>query len=163
MEVWCPISGFPNYIVSNYGNIYSQKTNNLLSSVITPRGYLQVDLSKNNVRTHYSIHRLVALHFLPTTGDEVDHIDRDKLNNNISNLRWCSRSENMRNKRKKVNCSSQYKGVSFDKSRSKWSCEAHINNKKTFLGRFDTEEEAGRAYDDFCRSNNLSTALNNFP
>ena len=90
MEIFCPISGFPNYIISNHGNVYS--VNGLMKPYIKKNGYLQVDLYKNNVRTHYNIHRLVALHFLSNTGNEVDHMDRNKLNNNVFNLRWSTRS-----------------------------------------------------------------------
>ena len=59
-------------------------------------GYITVSLNGRN----YLLHRILAKHFIPNPENlpEVDHIDRDKTNNSIENLRWTSRSENCRNK-----------------------------------------------------------------
>lgn len=65
------------------------------------RGYCYVNLKAINGKwKHELVHRLVALHFVdnPEGKTEVDHIDRDKTNNNAENLRWATRSENNRNK-----------------------------------------------------------------
>ena len=61
-------------------------------------GYIQVDL---NGKT-YKYHRILAKHFIPNPDDlpEVDHIDRNKVNNSLENLRWVSRSENLSNRSK---------------------------------------------------------------
>lgn len=79
-------------------------------------------------------------------GLDVDHIDRDGLNNVRSNLRAATRSQNMANM-PKVRGSSKYKGVSLCKATGKWA--AHIrgeNSRSVHLGRFKTEEEAYAAY-----------------
>ena len=62
-------------------------------------GYYRVNLRKNGKTKTCNIHRLVALAFIPNplNKPEVDHIDTDKTNNNVKNLRWCSAVENMRN------------------------------------------------------------------
>jgi len=159
MEIFCPISNYPNYIISNHGNVYS--TRGLKKPIKDSGGYLRIGLSNDNIQKSYSISRLVALHFLEKTGDEVDHIDRNPLNNHIDNLRWVSKSENMRNTSKWNNCSSKYKGVSW--KQGKWQVQCSLNSKLKHLGRFDNEEDAGRAYDQFCHEQGFTTAILNFP
>lgn len=73
----------------------------------------------------------------------IDHINRDRLDNRKSNLRYATNSQNGINKRKQNNNTSGVVGVSFDRSRNKWT--AYINtelNKTKFLGRFDNFEDA---------------------
>lgn len=74
--------------------------------------YDYVILSKDGVKKHYAVHRLVAEAFIPNPGNkkEVDHINTNKKDNNVNNLRWVTKVENMNNpltlalKRKKVVC-----------------------------------------------------------
>jgi hypothetical protein len=75
---------------------------------------------------------------------EVDHKDGDHFNNRRSNLRAVTRSQNQQNKRK-INGSSRFRGVYWDRARSKWHAQATLNGKAHNLGRYDTEEEAGAA------------------
>lgn len=80
--------------------------------------------------------------------DEViDHINGDRLDNRIENLRVCTRKENVRNQRLHKNNSSGYKGVVWDKQRSKWIAQIMVDRKHLFLGRFETVLEAAKAYD----------------
>ena len=113
VEIWKDIKGYEGlYQVSNWGNVRSldryKKTKNnsfsfihgqLLKQYVTNRGYLNVYLYSNGKNKFFSIHRLVATHFLKNTENkpQVDHIDCNKFNNHVDNLRWCSASENMRN------------------------------------------------------------------
>ena len=81
-------------------------------------------------------------------GQEVDHIDHNGLNNLRSNLRVCTRSENQQNARKQIrDTTSKYKGVYSDKAHGKWAAGIGINNRNIFLGYFDSETDAARAYD----------------
>jgi hypothetical protein len=77
-------------------------------------------------------------------GDYVDHKDGDGLNNQRSNLRIATQSQNNANARNRLNVSSPYKGVCWDKARNVWM--ARIS--EIFLGRFSSEEDAARAYDE---------------
>ena len=90
----------------------------------------------------------MALAFLPNPKAKkyVDHINRKKTNNNISNLRWATNSENMMNIPKKSSNTSGYIGVYYDKSRNKYCAEITINYKKKHLGRYNTALEASEAY-----------------
>ena len=67
-----------------------------VSTLVDNTGYVRVKL---NGRT-YRLHRILAKHFIPNPNNlpEVDHVDRNPLNNSIDNLRWISRSENARNR-----------------------------------------------------------------
>src|SRR5579862_5147960 len=80
-------------------------------------------------------------------GDMVDHIDCNSLNNQRSNLRILTATQNNQNKFKLPSCSSKYIGVHYDKSRSKWGARIKLNGKAINLGRFNTELEAAKIRD----------------
>lgn len=88
------------------------------------------------------MHRLIMG---PRSGQIVDHIDSDGLNNTRSNLRFANHAENMRNRRKTVNATSRFKGVWFEAK--KWRACLRVNGKRIRAGYFVSEEEAARAYD----------------
>ena len=94
-EIWRDVNGYENlYEVSNLGNVRRKgKRKNLYKSL---RNYYVVKLSKNNIKKCYSIHRLVAQAFIPNLYNkkQINHIDGDKLNNNVNNLEWVTQSEN---------------------------------------------------------------------
>jgi len=102
------IPGYPTYYASECGKIYSEKQanrrkgNGLLSQSVNNVGYVKVGWIVNDKIKVFSVHRLVALTFIPNPNNytDVNHIDGNKLNNNISNLEWCSHSTNINHGRK---------------------------------------------------------------
>lgn len=84
-------------ITNNLGTRYQQP--HVVAPCAVSSGYIMVRLWKNNKEQKFYIHRLVAISFIPNEHEypEVDHIDCDKLNNKISNLRWCTRRMNQNN------------------------------------------------------------------
>ena len=84
----------------------------------------------------------------PLKGMKTDHRDRDKLNNQRSNLRVCSTSENHMNKGKQKNNTSGYKGVSWHRQDKKWRAYINVNRKQFHLGNFSAAKDAARAYDE---------------
>ena len=79
-------------------------------------------------------------------GMVVDHIDGNGTNNRRTNLRLCTRAQNLYNSRPRAS-RSQYKGVRFDKRTGKWIAEITHRGRKHYLGAFDNEIEAAQAYD----------------
>lgn len=75
-----------------------------------------------------------------------DHKDRDSLNNIPSNLRRCTYSQNAMNRNKRKGCSSQYKGVSWNKSKKLWHAYICLNYNIKCLGYFISEQEAALTY-----------------
>lgn len=90
---------YKNYYVSNYGRVRHIEKNNLLKPSLTC-GYQKVRLSQFGLVEDWMIHQLVWMLFseetMPTTAEAIDHIDGNKLNNNIKNLRKISLSENVK-------------------------------------------------------------------
>ena len=102
-EEWRTIRGYDGkYLISNYSRVKSLKNYEarLLSPQENNKGYLRVALCKDGRTRYFLLHRLVAVAFVenddPIEKNTVDHIDGNKLNNNASNLRWLSLSDNIR-------------------------------------------------------------------
>jgi hypothetical protein len=96
-------------------------------------------------------------------GMDTDHINGNKLDNRRENLRVCTHAQNTRNRNYQINNTSGYKGVSFDKSRNKWHVAIKVNGLHINKGRYDTVEEAARAYDEAARYYFGEYAGLNFP
>jgi hypothetical protein len=94
-EQWLPNKDFPNYNVSNFGNIKNVVTNKILKLSVKG-GYYHVGLVSNKIKKTYKVHRLIALAFIenPENKSDVNHKDKNKLNNHIDNLEWMTRKEN---------------------------------------------------------------------
>jgi len=93
---------------------------------------------------------------------QCDHKDTNGLNNQKSNLRECSNTENQKNQRPRVGYSSKYKGVSFVKKRNKWVSGLVVDKKHIFLGSFINEIEAAKAYDEASILHHGEFAYTNF-
>lgn len=93
-EVWKDIKGFPGYQVSDRGRVRNKERGNILKPIPDKDGYFRVHLSTDkNVRR---VHRLVAETFIdnPENKEYVNHLDGDKTNNTVGNLKWCTANEN---------------------------------------------------------------------
>jgi hypothetical protein len=121
------------------------------------KGYVMVRLCKDGIGKNYKTHRLVAELFIPKpnndTNLEVDHIDQDKTNNIVSNLRWVTPQQNMWNRNKRMTpSSSRYIGVTYHKRSNKWSSRIVRNDgSRNHIGMFHNEKDAARAYNDKAR------------
>lgn len=93
------IPNFEDYLACENGTIFSTKSHKLLTDCDNGNGYRKVVLWVNGKSHQEYIHRLLAITFLenPKNHRYVDHIDRNKRNNNITNLRWVSAKENTDN------------------------------------------------------------------
>lgn len=95
MEIWKDVNGFSNYEVSSYGRVRNKFTNTIKKARVSNHGYYITDLFEKGKGSTKLIHRLVALHFInnPENKETVNHIDGNKLNNDLSNLEWNTFSE----------------------------------------------------------------------
>lgn len=104
-EIWKEIDGYENYMVSTFGRVYNIKKKNILKGDIDCWGYHRVQLYNKHGRKHIKRNVLVARAFIPNPNNlpEVNHLDEDKSNNRVDNLKWCTEKENCnhgtRNKR----------------------------------------------------------------
>ena len=91
------IQHHPNYSITKDGKVFSHNTNSYLMP-FNNSGYLRVSLSTENKCKKFLVHRLVAEAFIPNNDNKklVNHIDGNKQNNDISNLEWCTYSENLK-------------------------------------------------------------------
>lgn len=106
-EIWMDIDGYPNYMVSNLGevkslNFYRRKKAIILSACEVSDGYRAVTLYKNNKRKSILVHRLVANAFIsnPYNKRTVNHINGIKSDNRLVNLEWATYSENTKHAQK---------------------------------------------------------------
>lgn len=99
-----------------------------------------------------------------TNSEQIDHIDHNGLNNTINNLRIVSASQNRYNQRSQASLSkySRYKGVSWDKNRNKWIAKIYFE-RTINIGRFDSEINAAKAYDNAAKQYFGEYAYLNFP
>lgn len=98
-EQWRSVPGYAGrYDVSDGGTIWSVRAGRPMTPYLHRNGYLAVGLWDGEKRTTTYVHRLVAAAFLsqPDADHEVCHRDGDRLNNTVSNLRWGTRADNMR-------------------------------------------------------------------
>ncbi len=146
-EQWASIDGYLNYQVSWWGRVSNTKTGRILKPG-TSSGYLCVNLSKDGQVKRHPIHNLVAREWAPNPEGKrcVDHMDNDKTNNHHKNLRYATHTENGRNRKKQLNATSAYKGVSIHRKANKWQAQICINGKDKHLGYFASEREAAEVY-----------------
>ena len=125
-------------------------------------GYMVAAIGKTLPR----IHRLVAQAFLSDFSEllDVDHIDGNRSNNSLSNLRMSTRAENTQaHQTKRKGCSSRYRGVCWCKRSKKWIANCMINYKKKHIGYFDDERDAAIARDTYVFSQGSPKEGLNFP
>ena len=106
------------------------------------------------------------LGLLPGDPRQPDHEDHDSLNNTLDNLRVATRKQNCRNRRRRTDNTSTFKGVSWNKQVSKvgaWRAQIWVNGTNKLIGHFSDPIEAAKAYDARARKEFGEFALTNFP
>jgi hypothetical protein len=138
-EEYRKIKGYENYSVSNFGNVRNEKTCLILKQHLH-NGYYRVEVQGKK----HLIHRLIAEYFIPNPNNKayVDHIDNNRSNNRIDNLRWVTTSENNYNMSIKKTNKSGVKGVIWNKNKNKWEVQISHKGKRYHLGYFTDKDEA---------------------
>lgn len=149
-EIWKEVPGYENeYMASDNGRVKCIKYGKeRILGFFEINGYAKYDFSKNGERATLYGHQIIAMTFLnhKPNGHKrvVDHINFNRLDNRVENLRIVSQRENTN--RKHINSSSKYVGVSWKKKNKKWTANIRHNGKQEYLGLFNTEVEASIAY-----------------
>lgn len=145
---------FTQYEISNTGLIRHDDTKLPKSVYTSNTGYIYtLNWDKNAKRNrNCKLHRLVGQTFIENVDNkpEIDHIDGNKTNNHVSNLRWATRSENAGNK---PIPEGRIRGC-YPKG-GKFRAGISVNNKMIWLGMFETETEAGQMYNKYIVENGL--------
>ena len=142
MENFITITQCPDYEISNLGRIRNKKTQKILKQSIIKGGYKVVTLKQ---KTFY-VHKLLGIAFIQNPLNKlcIDHINNDKLDNNLLNLRWVTYNENNQNRSLSKNNLLGIKGVRKIYN-DKFVARVKFNNKEYHLGSFKTLEEAQKA------------------
>ena len=150
-EKWKTITDFPNYEVSDIGNVRVKKTQYIIKPFINEAGYLRVSLSnKTNKKKKFYIQRLVAIEFLPNLENKptVNHINNIRIDNRLSNLEWSTMSEQNKHKHKT--------NIIFNKRiniKSIWRIDINTDEK---IEKYQSTTEAVK----WIKENNLTKSKN---
>ena len=129
------INGFPDYTINTEGQVWSNKSNKFLKPRITKQGYKQFSLTppEGKIKQKYS-HRLVGEAFIPNPDNlpTIDHINRHRFNNRVSNLRWASSKTQSQNSGMRHTNKSGHTYISYNKYHKKWYVQIYRDKKRIF-------------------------------
>ena len=152
------IEGYENYLIFEDGVVMNTDSGKELKPRLN-QGYYKICLSKDGKTKNLSLHRLIALAFIPNPDNKpvIDHINRNRGDNRIENLRWATISENGRNS----NCSSNtgYQFISKNKSKSMtqgFTYDFKIQRPELKIRYSNKDLEVVKEYrNKFCLENNI--------
>jgi len=135
-----PIPGYPGYVVDKMGCVYGPQQK-MMTHQISSGGYFIVNCFINKKVKGLRIHRAVALAWIPNPENlpTVDHINRNKQDNRIENLRWANHRTQCLNKAHRTG---ELNEKWIYKNGNHYSIQLKINNEKIYAGTFDTLAEA---------------------
>jgi hypothetical protein len=161
-QIWIPSEDVCDWLRSKYaydastGDFSFAETGRPVKLQTLKNGYKTIKLSnaKLNVRCYVLVHRLAwFLHYETFPAFEIDHVDTNKSNNRIDNLRDATHQQNHQHCPKKVkrvggSFTSRYKGVAWNKRDQIWLVQIKVNRKTIHIGSFKDEREAALAYNE---------------
>jgi hypothetical protein len=125
------------WIADENGQVYSH-TGRPVGSKASRYTLLAITFGRKKEHITLRAHRFIWYFFHRTIADTVDHINQDRFDNRITNLRSVTQQQNTFN--------TKTKGYCYDKKRNKWKAQIMLNRKNIFLGRYDTKQEAYLTY-----------------
>lgn len=132
-----PVTGVFTWLVSGGG----RKAGDVCGCSHNNEGYVNIQLAGKMYRAH----RLAWFYVFGRWPDVVDHINGNRKDNRLINLRNCTHRENIRNSRTNVNNTSGVKGVGWCKTKNRWRARIEADGKDHHIGYFSTIEEAEKA------------------
>lgn len=147
-EIWKEVCGYEGlYHVSNLGRVKSTvcKKYHILKPTLSCNGYHQVSLYVNGCSKTFFIHRLLMLSFIPNPENKphVNHIDSNTINNNLDNLEWCTRSENIQHGYDFGNMKAPMRGK-FGKKHNRSKAIVQLTSGGAYVNTFGSAYEAQR-------------------
>ena len=164
-EAWKAIRDYEDcYLISNLGKVKRIERmgsrgkmvgGNFLNPWSLKTGHLMVCLCKNGMAINKDLGKLVYQNFIHNLegSDTVKYLDKDNTNVCVSNIISITKSEKVRCKHPKKNGSSTYKGVCYNKRDNKYCASGKQHGLQVWIGQYDTEIEAAKAYDKFVYEN----------
>jgi hypothetical protein len=172
-ELWRPVVGYEGvYSVSSLGRVRRDVGGRGTRSGIVRKpypnpdtGYLVIVLGWLGVKRTFAVHQLVAEAFIGPCPERmlVHHKDGNRANPELSNIEYVTAAENIWASIRASGGTSPYLGVYLDRRRGRWASRIKINNTTHWLGYFDDEISAARAYDDAVRRHRGVFGRVNFP
>jgi len=161
------INDYPNYLIYEDGRVWSKTSKKFLKATEDRKGYCVINLRTYKKPQTFRLHRLVALHYLPNPNNypQIDHIDRNKTNNKICNLRWCNNSMNQLNIGLKKNnkLKQKYISITILKKNNKIYYSYRIKKLKYFDRKLSckdyTLQDAIKLRDELLIENNIVEPL----
>jgi hypothetical protein len=137
--MWKLIDNY-NYSINEIGEVRNNKSGRILRAAPDGDGYMRVALCKGGKQNTLKIHRLLGIYFLNCPlHKQIDHIDGDRKNNALSNLRVVTCQHNQWNRK-------DAKGYTWNSQVNKWQAQICVNRKSQNLGYYAIEEDARAAY-----------------
>ncbi len=136
------------YLYGRYSFFDTEDTTKILGFTwnINSEGYVSAfSHLDGEKRVQVLLHRLLM--GFPD-GKHIDHVNHKPFDNRKVNLRECTHIQNNQNRRKRSGCTSQYKGVSWYKTKKRYIAAITYNKKRIKLGYFKSEYDAAKAYDE---------------
>ena len=124
-------------------NMGKLRTAGKIAGTVTDQGYITITIGGKKLKAH----RLAWLYVHGVMPKQIDHVDRNPLNNRLSNLRLATYQQNSANAKWR----SAYKGVRRNKGGNRWEARIKVDQHEYFLGSYTTEEEAAKRYNEAAR------------
>ena len=142
------VKGFPNYLIYNDGRVQNKRTKRFLKPYLTGHKnkcqYHTIKLFNGNYKQNHRVHRLVAIHYIdnPNNYETVDHIDRNRDNNHVSNLRWADHKLQRSNQKEypiiRITNTSGFRYIKYDKYVNRWRFDDELNKiHKSSVNKID--------------------------
>ena len=159
-EFWKPVKGFPDYEASNFGKIRNINTKHVLKEYVSNSGYYEVSVYLNGKAYPKTVHRLIAQTFMSQYDDQknvINHIDSNRLNNNLLNLEWCSSIFNTHEMQNRV-------GIKTKKARDKLKQVSkkpvyQLDNEHNIIHKYNSIKEASYSVHHSYNASHITRAL----
>lgn len=148
-----PVPDYPDYTIETDGKVYSKIRNRWLKATLGNNGYYGIELRNNKGHKRLSIHRLVALTYIPNPKNLpfVNHKDEVKTNNNVNNLEWCTHKYNITygsiQERRKLHTDYSklsYKENAIKNGKSVCRAVSRFTKEGNYLDSFESARDAAR-------------------